>query len=107
MISFEDFKEMELKVGKVLLVEEHPNADKLQILKVDVGEETPRILVAGLKEHYTADELEGELVVVVTNLEPAKLRGVQSNGMLLAAQDGDTVSVLTLDKPVAPGSRVL
>jgi methionyl-tRNA synthetase len=98
---------MELKVGQVLSVEEHPNADKLQILKVDVGEETPRILVAGLKEYYTADELEGELVVVVTNLEPAKLRGVQSNGMLLAAQDGDIVSVLTLDKPVAPGSRVL
>jgi methionyl-tRNA synthetase len=107
MISFEDFKEMELKVGQVLSVEEHPNADKLQILKVDVGEETPRILVAGLKEHYTADELEEKLVVVVTNLEPAKLRGVQSNGMLLAAQDGDIVSVLTLDKPVAPGSRVL
>jgi methionyl-tRNA synthetase len=107
MISFEDFKKVEMKVGKVLSVEDHPNADKLMVMRVDVGEETPRLLVAGLKAYYSADELAGKTIVVVTNLEPAQLRGVQSNGMLLAAQEGDVVSVLTLDKPVAPGSKVL
>jgi methionyl-tRNA synthetase len=107
MISFEDFKKVEMKVGKVLSVEDHPNADKLMVMRVDVGEDAPRLLVAGLKAYYGAEELVGKSIVVVTNLEPAQLRGVQSNGMLLAAQEGDVVSVLTLDKVVAPGSKVL
>ena len=107
MLSFQDFKNVELKVGKVLTVEAHPNADKLMILRVDLGEETPRTLVAGLKDYYGMEELAGKLIVVVSNLEPARLRGVESQGMLLAAQEGDTVSVLTVDKAVAPGSRVL
>jgi methionyl-tRNA synthetase len=107
MISFDEFKKVELKVGKVLSVDDHPNADKLMVLRVDVGEDAPRLLVAGLKAYYAAEELQGKTVVVVTNLEPAQLRGVQSNGMLLAAQEGDVVSVLTVDKAVAPGSKVL
>jgi methionyl-tRNA synthetase len=109
MISFQDFQEVEMKVGKVLSVEDHPNADKLQIIRVDVGEEQPRTLVAGLQGHYAPEELEEKLIVVVTNLEPARLRGVQSNGMLLAAQEGDEekVVVLTVDQPVEPGSPVL
>jgi methionyl-tRNA synthetase len=107
MISFKEFQQVEMKVGKVLSVEDHPDADKLMVLRVDVGEGAPRTLVAGLKDYYENAELDGMLVVVVTNLEPARLRGVESNGMLLAAQEGDVVSVLTLDKPVAPGSKVL
>lgn len=108
MISFQDFQDVDMKVGKVLSVDDHPNADKLMIIRVDVGEENPRTLVAGLKGHYTPEELEGKLIVVVTNLEPARLRGVESKGMLLAAQESDDkVVVLTLDEPIEPGSPVL
>jgi len=107
MISFQDFQKMELKVGKVVSVEDHPDADKLMIIRVDLGEEKPRTLVAALKGHYAPQELEGKLVVVVANLEPARLRGVESRGMLLAAQEGDRIVVVTLEKPVTPGSPVL
>jgi methionyl-tRNA synthetase len=108
MISFEEFKKLELKVGKIISVADHPNADKLYVMKIDLGGET-RQSVAGLKPYYKPEELEGMMVVVVTNLEPAKLRGVESTAMLLAAQDGDVVSCLLPDprKPVSPGSKVL
>jgi len=106
MISIQDFQKVELKVGTVLSVEDHPNADKLMVIRVDTGEETPRTLVAGLKPYYAYDELRGKQIVIVTNLEPAVLRGVKSEGMLLAAQEGDKVVVLTPEKPIAPGSGV-
>jgi len=107
MISFQDFQRVEMKVGKVLSVDDHPQADKLYVLRVDLGEERPRTLVAGLKPYYTAEELAGKLLVVVTNLEPARLRGIESQGMLLAAQDGDSVIVLSPEKDIAPGAKVL
>jgi len=107
MISFEEFKKVELKVGKIVSAEDHPNADKLVVIRVDVGEDAPRTLVAGLKPHYAPADLEGKLIVVVTNLQPARLRGIESAGMLLAAQDGNDVVILTLDKPASPGSSVL
>ena len=107
MITMQDFTKVEMRVGKVLSVEDHPNADKLVVMRADVGEAAPRTLVAGLKPYYANEELQDKLVVVVTNLEPVRLRGVDSNGMVLAAQDGDKVVVLTLEKPVAPGSPVL
>ena len=107
MISFDEFKKLNLVAGKILSAEAHPNADKLLVLKVDIGEETPRTLVAGLKDYYDIGELEGKQVVVVENLEPAKLRGVESRGMLLAAQDGGSVSILIPDKPMSPGAKVL
>ena len=106
MVSFQEFKQLELKVGTVLAVEDHPNANKLMIVRVDLGEGQHRTLVAGLKEYYSYDELKGKQVIVVANLEPAVLRGVQSDGMLLAAQDGTKVVILTPEKPVAPGSPV-
>ena len=106
MITFQEFQKMEVKVARVLAVEDHPNADKLMVIRADVGEAAPRILVAGLKDYYKNEELVGKLIVVLTNLEPARLRGIQSNGMLLAAQEGNVVSVLTVDKQVAPGSPV-
>jgi methionyl-tRNA synthetase len=107
MITISDFQKVELVAGKVLQVEPHPNADKLIVLKVDVGEDEPRTLVAGLRHHYSEEELTDKTIVVVANLEPVKLRGVESHGMLLAAQDGEQVVILTLDKPVSPGARVL
>ena len=106
MISIQDLQKAELKIGKVVAVDDHPNADKLMVLRVDMGEERPRTLVAGLKGYYEDEELMGKDLVVVANLEPAMLRGVKSEGMLLAAQEGETVSVLTVDRAVSPGSPV-
>ena len=108
MVSFEEFKKLELKIGKIVSVADHPNADKLYVMKIDVGGET-RQSVAGLKPYYKPEELEGMVVAVVTNLEPAKLRGVESQAMILAGQEGDIVSCLQPDprKPVSPGSKVL
>ena len=106
MITIEDFKKVEMKVGRVLSVDDHPAADKLMIIRVDIGEGAPRTLVAGLKEYYAKEELVGKLIVVVSNLEPARLRGVTSEGMLLAAQAEGRVVALTLDKDIAPGATV-
>ena len=106
MISFADFKNVDLRVARITSVEDHPDADKLYVLKVDLGGEE-RQLVAGLRPHYTAEQLQGRQIVVVANLEPAVLRGVESQGMLLAAGEGDTVSILQPDTDMAPGSKVL
>ncbi len=108
MISMDDFKKVDMKVGRIESAEDHPDADNLLVLQTDVGEGEPRTLVAGLVGHYEKDELEGKQVVVVTNLEPARLRGVESQGMVLAAQEGDdNVVLLTLDEEMSPGSPVL
>ena len=106
MITIEDFSKIELVVGTIIRVCAHPNADKLMVLEVDVGEAT-RQLVAGLKGHYEADDLVGRQIVVVANLQPADLRGMESQGMLLAAQDGDRVVILQPAEKVTPGSRIL
>jgi methionyl-tRNA synthetase len=76
------------------------------VLQVDVGGRQVQ-MVAGLKDQYSADELRGRKIVVVANMDPAKIRGIDSQAMLLAAQDGETVSLLTIDKDVAVGSKVL
>jgi len=90
----------------VLSVEAHPGADRLYVLKIDLGTEQ-RQLVAGLKGHYTPEELLGQSIVIVNNLQPATIRGVESQGMLLAAQDGDKVSIIRPDKDLTPGSQVM
>ena len=105
MISIDDFAKMKLVVGTVTEVTHHPNADRLIVLRVDIGDET-RQLVAGLRGHYEADDLVGRQIVIVANLEPAKLRGVESQGMLLAASDADRVVILQPAEPVTPGSSV-
>lgn len=105
MVNIEDFAKLGLVTGKVLEVCNHPNADKLYILKVDIGEKVIQ-LIAGLRNHYTIEELEGKIVAVVTNLEPKILRGVESQGMLLAAQSEDTMAILTPDKTVKAGSII-
>ena len=98
-IAYDDFAKVELRVAKVLEARLHPNADKLLLLQVDLGEETPRQIVAGIKAHYTPESLVGKKIVIVANLAPAMLRGESSNGMLLAATSGEKVVLLTVDDP--------
>lgn len=105
LISIEDFSRLELRVGKIVEVNDHPKGEKLYILKVDIGDEV-RTLVAGIKPWYPKEELLGKYVIVLANLEPKTIRGVTSQGMLLAADDGVQVSILTIDKPIKLGSRV-
>lgn len=105
MISFEDFKKLNLVAATVTRVEDHPRADRLLLLTVDLGGEE-RTLVAGIKEFYSKDELLGKRVAVVENLQPASIRGVESRGMILAAKSGSTLSLVTLDREVAPGTAI-
>jgi methionyl-tRNA synthetase len=105
-IAYDDFAKVELRVAKVLEARPHPNADKLMLLQIDVGGE-PKQIVAGLRAHYTPEQLVGKLIVVVNNLQPAILRGETSNGMLLAATSGDKVVLLTPDDPeCVPGAKI-
>ncbi len=104
-ISIQDFSEIDLRVAVIKSAEEHPNADKLVVLKIDAGDGEKQ-LVAGIKNHYSMEELVGKKIIIVNNLAPAVLRGVESQGMLLAARDGDEVVLLTTEKDVGPGSRV-
>ncbi len=106
MITIDDVARLELRVGTVRAARPHPNADRLLVLEVDLGEQTPRQLVAGIKRWYTPEGLVGRQVVVVANLEPATLRGVESQGMLLAAEDEAGVCVLAPERPAAPGAKV-
>ena len=105
MITLEDFLKIELKVAQIVEAKVHPNADKLLILTVDIGAERKEI-VAGIAPHYPVGELAGKRVILVNNLQPATLRGVVSNGMILAAKDGETLSLVVPDRPVAPGAGV-
>ena len=104
-ITIDDFRKVELRVAVVKSVEPHPNADKLLVLKVDMGG-AERQLVAGIRGHYEPQALVGRRIIVVANLQPAVLRGVESQGMLLAARDGAKIVLLTTDQEVAPGSGV-
>ena len=106
-IDFEDFMKVEMKTGKVVAIEDHPNADKLYVVTIEDGPESTRTVCAGLKGIYEKDQLLGKQVVFVANLKPRKLRGIMSEGMILAADDGDgKVSVLTLDSDMPTGSQV-
>ena len=105
-VSVDDFKKLRLKVGKIISAEPVKGSKKLLKLKVDVGEKEPRQIVAGLSEAYRAEELVNKHVVLLTNLKPAKIFGIESNGMLLAAVSENKVSLLTVDKDVPVGSKV-
>lgn len=104
-ITFAEFQKVTMKVGRVLRAEVHPQADKLLILQVDFGTES-RQIIAGVRPHYAPEALVGKDVVAVLNLEPRKMRGEMSYGMLLACSDGAGVSLLTTDRPVAAGGSV-
>lgn len=105
-VAYEDFAKLELRVARVLEARPHPNADKLLLLQIDAGE-GPKQIVAGIRQHYTPEQLTGRLIVVVNNLAPALIRGEASNGMLLAATSGEKVVLLAPDDPEClPGSKI-
>ena len=104
-IQFSDFKRIELVVGRVVEAFPHPNADKLLVLKVDIKEKIIT-LVAGIRSSYKEEDILNKKIVVVENLEPRPLRGILSEGMLLAASSEGSLSVLTLDKDIPEGSRI-
>ena len=104
-ITIADFKKSDLRIAKILEVEEIAGADRIWKLQVDVGNEKKQI-VAGIKSHYAREALLGKLVVIVNNLTPSMIRGVESQGMLLAAKDDKGLSVLVLDHELPPGSLV-
>ena len=106
LIEYDDFAKVQLRTGLVLSAERHPNADKLLILQVDVGEAAPRQIVAGIAAAHSPESLVGKGIIVVVNLKPAKLRGQVSQGMLLAAGGGDMAALLTAGADVPPGTVV-
>lgn len=105
IITIEQFSKVKLAVGKIVSARRAPNTDKLLLLDVDIGTER-RQLVAGIAQWYEPEQLKGKNIIVVTNLKPATIRGHRSRGMLLAADAGDTVSIITVDQDVPPGSCV-
>jgi len=105
MISFEDFKKLEIKIAEIKDVKLHPNADKLYVITIDVGG-LQKEIIAGIKEFYSQSELIGKKVVVLNNLEPVKIRGVESSAMLLVAKDAETLGILIPDRSVDVGSPV-
>ena len=104
-ISIEQFFEVDLRVAKIVSVEKVEKADRLLKLMVDVGGEQ-RQLVAGIAQAYEADSLVGKLIIVVTNLEPARIRGVDSQGMLLAADLSGRPILATFEEEVPPGTKI-
>lgn len=107
MITFDDFAKLDLRVGLVVEAKDHPNADKLLVLKVDLGAEQ-RQIVAGIRGHYQAADLVGRKIVVVANLAPRKMRGEESQGMLLAAsnENKSKVIVISPSADIEAGARV-
>jgi len=105
MITIEDFRKLELKVAEIKEVIEHPNADRLYVITVDLGDKRKQI-VAGIRGSYQKEELIGKQVVVIDNLDPAVLRGVESQGMLLAASDETGMAIVSPARPIKLGSIV-
>jgi len=104
-VSFKDFKKLNIRIGTVSDIEKVPGSDKLYKMQVDLGDET-RQIVTGLVDYYTTEELRGKVIAVVTNLKPAKIFGHWSYGMLLAAENGDKLALLTVDRDIANGAIV-
>ena len=106
-ITFEDFSKLELKVGTIVSCEKHPKADKLLVEQIDLGDET-RQIVSGIAQFYKPEELLGKKVIVVMNLKPAVLRGVESQGMILcaASEDKKDLDIVTITKELVNGTEV-
>ncbi|MFB3896271.1 MAG: methionine--tRNA ligase subunit beta [bacterium] len=105
MITYDDFMKLDIRTGKVVSAEKVENADKLLMLKIDLGTEI-RQVVAGIALQYTPEQLVGRDMVILANLEPRMIRGVESNGMILAASVEGAPVILTPEKPVPPGTIV-
>ena len=104
-ISYDDFMKLELRVALIEGAEAHPAADRLVVLKIKIGEERKQI-VAGIRAFYRPEDLVGKKIVVVNNLAPATLRGIESQGMLLATQDSTRLALLVPDGDITDGSVV-
>lgn len=105
LVPYELFSQLDLRVATVLEARDHPNANKLLLLKIKVGDVEKQI-VAGIKAHYPAESLVGTQIIIVNNLEPAMLRGEESHGMLLAASAETQTVLLRPDAAIAAGARV-
>ena len=105
MINFDDFKKLDLRIAKILKAEKIEGSNKLLKFQIDIGDEEKQ-LVAGLAGHYNPEDLVGREIVVVVNLEPKKLMGVESQGMLLAASRDDDIVLLQPDREIEPGSKI-
>jgi len=105
-ISLDEFQNVALRVGKVLSAERIENSEKLIRLLVDAGEEIPRQIIAGIGKAYAPDQLIGKTVIIVANLEPKQLMGLESRGMLLAASEDGVPVLLGLDRDVSPGITI-
>jgi len=108
-INFDDWEKIEARVAEIVKVEDVENADKLYKLEVNLGKELgKRTLLAGIKQHYDREDLEGRKIIVLVNLKPKKLKGVESQGMLLAAvnEDESKIKLLQPDDDIEVGSRV-
>ena len=106
-VKFDDWKKLDLRVGEIKEVNDHPGADKLLVLKVDIGDEV-RTVVAGIKKYYSKEELIGKKIVLFTNLEQKELRGIKSEGMILAAVQGNDEKIILLspEKNINNGSII-
>ncbi|MFC1754594.1 hypothetical protein ACFL96_14555 [Thermoproteota archaeon] len=105
MANIDDFRKLEIRIATIKEVEDHPDADKLYLVKVDLGDKTKQ-LVAGIKPFYSKEELIGKQVAVVDNMEPAVIRGQESQGMLLVAQDESGITILSPGRATKEGSIV-
>ena len=106
-VPFNEFKKIDLRVGQIKAVKDHPNADKLYVLMVDMGPlEHDFQIVSGLRNHYTKEELINKQVIIVRNLEPSVIRGVESQGMLLAATHKDKVVLIKPSKKIEVGAKI-
>ncbi len=107
VVDSDPFSKLDLRVAKIVEVKDHPQADKLYVLQLDLGPLGMRTIVAGIKPFYTQDELKGKSIIIISNLKPAKLRGIESKGMLLAAEDDLGVCSLLNPKDATPGSEII
>ncbi len=108
IVNFSDWEKLDLRVGQILEVEDINGADKLYKLTIDIGEETPRIVCAGIKQYYSKEELKNKKIILFVNLTPRKLRGIESQGMVLASvnKDENKVILISPEKDIKIGSRV-
>ena len=105
-VAFADFQKLDLRVGIIREAWRHPNADKLLCFRIDLGEEKPRQILSGIAEHFTPDDLVGKAVIVVANLPPRTIRGLESQGMILTTESGRQLSLLGVSGQAAAGARV-
>ena len=106
IIDFSDWEKLNLRIGQIIEVEDIEGADKLYKLTIDIDEENPRIVCAGIKQYYSKEELKDKKIVLFVNLAPRRLRGIESQGMVLASVNEDEVILISPEKSIKIGSRV-